>query len=39
LAWRLWLLKVGTRVVFTEERGEQGPQASAVTLLGKHGLK
>ncbi len=32
-------MKAGTRVVFKEEPGEQGPQASTVTLMGKHGLK
>jgi cold shock CspA family protein/ribosome-associated translation inhibitor RaiA len=32
-------LAVGTRVAFAEERGEKGPQASAVRLLGKHGLR
>jgi len=32
-------MKVGTRVVFREEPGEQGPQASTVTLMDKHGLK
>lgn len=32
-------MKVGTRVAFKEEPGAQGPQASTVTLLGKHGLK
>jgi cold shock CspA family protein/ribosome-associated translation inhibitor RaiA len=32
-------LKLGTRAVFTEEQGEQGPQASTVEILGKHGLK
>jgi len=29
-------LKVGTKVRFSEERGEQGPQASTVVILGKH---
>lgn len=32
-------LNVGTRVTFAEEDGEKGPQASTVTLLGKHGLR
>lgn len=32
-------LKPGTRVTFAEERGEKGPQASTVKLLGKHGLR
>jgi cold shock CspA family protein/ribosome-associated translation inhibitor RaiA len=32
-------LTVGTRVTFAEEVGEKGPQASTVTLLGKHGLR
>jgi cold shock CspA family protein len=31
-------LKLGTRVSFSEEIGEKGPQASTVKLLGKHGL-
>lgn len=29
----------GTRVTFTEEVGEKGPQASTVELMGKHGLR
>jgi cold shock CspA family protein len=29
-------LEVGTEVRFAEEAGEQGPQASSVTLVGKH---
>ncbi len=29
-------LEVGTRVAFTEEEGEKGPQASTVHVLGKH---
>jgi cold shock CspA family protein len=29
-------LAVGTRVAFAEERGEKGPQASSVRVLGKH---
>lgn len=32
-------LAVGTRVTFTEEVGEKGPQASTVKLMGKHGLR
>jgi cold shock CspA family protein len=32
-------LAVGTRVTFTEEVGEKGPQASTVKLLGKHTLR
>jgi cold shock CspA family protein/ribosome-associated translation inhibitor RaiA len=32
-------LAVGTRVTFTEEVGEKGPQASTVKLLGKHSLR
>ena len=32
-------LAVGTRVTFAEEVGEKGPQASTVTLLGKHSLR
>jgi cold shock CspA family protein len=30
-------LEVGTEVRFVEEPGEKGPQASAVTLVGRHG--
>jgi cold shock CspA family protein len=29
----------GTRVTFVEEKGEKGPQASTVRLLGKHGMR
>jgi cold shock CspA family protein/ribosome-associated translation inhibitor RaiA len=29
----------GTRVLFSEEMGEKGPQASTVNLLGKHALR
>jgi cold shock CspA family protein len=29
-------LAIGTRVVFVEEPGEKGPQASTVRILGKH---
>jgi len=32
-------LQVGTRVTFSEEIGEKGPQASTVRLLGKHGMR
>jgi cold shock CspA family protein len=32
-------LKVGTRVMFAEEMGEKGPQASTVKRLGKHGMR
>ena len=32
-------LAPGTRVAFSEEMGEKGPQASSVKLLGKHGLR
>jgi cold shock CspA family protein len=32
-------LTVGSRVSFAEKRGNQGPQASTVKLLGKHGLR
>ncbi len=32
-------LAVGTRVMFVDEIGEKGPQASTVKLLGKHGLR
>ncbi|MFI5014369.1 MAG: cold shock domain-containing protein [Hyphomicrobiales bacterium] len=32
-------LAVGSRVIFAEEMGERGPQASTVKLLGKHGLR
>ena len=32
-------LAVGSRVTFTEEMGEQGPQASTVKPLGKHALR
>lgn len=32
-------LTVGTRVLYAEEMGEKGPQASTVKLLGKHGLR
>jgi cold shock CspA family protein len=32
-------LEEGSRVSFSEEMGEKGPQASTVKLLGKHGLR
>jgi cold shock CspA family protein len=32
-------LKIGTRVIFAEEIGDKGPQASTVKLLGKHGMR
>jgi cold shock CspA family protein/ribosome-associated translation inhibitor RaiA len=32
-------LTVGSRVIFAEEMGEKGPQASTVKLLGKHRLR
>lgn len=32
-------LKIGTRVMFSEETGEKGPQASTVKILGKHGMR
>ena len=32
-------LEVGTRVAFSEEPGEKGPQASTVRILGKHAMK
>lgn len=32
-------LDVGARVTFAEEEGEKGPQASTVTLMGKHSLR
>ena len=32
-------LKIGTRVVFAEEIGDKGAQASTVKLLGKHGMR
>lgn len=32
-------LKTGTRVTFTEEMGEKGPQASTVKRLGRHALR
>jgi len=32
-------LAVGTRVSFAEEMGVEGPQASTVKLLGKHGMR
>jgi len=32
-------LEIGTRVAFSEEAGEKGPQASTVRRLGKHALR
>jgi cold shock CspA family protein len=32
-------LRVGSRVIFAEEAGAQGPQASTVKLMGKHKLR
>jgi cold shock CspA family protein/ribosome-associated translation inhibitor RaiA len=32
-------LQVGWRVTFAEESGDKGPQATAVKMLGKHGLR
>jgi cold shock CspA family protein len=32
-------LEIGTRVLFAEEVGDKGPQASTVKLLGKHRLR
>jgi hypothetical protein len=32
-------LAVGTRVMFADEIGEKGAQATTVKLLGKHGLR
>jgi len=32
-------LAPGTRVLFSEEPGDKGPQASTVSLLGKHALR
>lgn len=32
-------LEVGTRVIFNEEEGIKGPQASTVQIAGKHGLR
>jgi cold shock CspA family protein len=32
-------LAVGSRVVFAEEIGEKGPQATTVKLFGKHGMR
>lgn len=32
-------LEPGTRVTFAEERGDKGPQASTVRVLGKHSLR
>ena len=32
-------LRVGSRVTFAEGRGDKGPQATTVKLLGKHGFR
>lgn len=32
-------LRVGSRVYYAEEMGQQGPQASTVKLVGRHGLR
>jgi cold shock CspA family protein len=32
-------LEIGTRVTFSEEVGDKGPQASTVKLMGKHGMR
>lgn len=32
-------LSAGTRVIFAEEMGEKGPQASTVKPLGRHGMR
>lgn len=32
-------LEIGSRVVFSHEIGEKGPQATTVRLLGKHGMR
>jgi cold shock CspA family protein len=32
-------ITIGTRVIYAEEAGEKGPQASTVKLLGKHGMR
>ncbi len=32
-------LAVGSSVIYAEEAGEKGPQASTVKLLGKHGMR
>lgn len=32
-------LQIGTRVTFSEEEGEKGPQASTVRIAGKHSLR
>ena len=39
LAQEFGRLSVGCRVTFAEEKGERGPQASTVKLLGKHRLR
>lgn len=32
-------LAIGTRVTFAEEEGDKGPQASTVSVLGKHAMR
>lgn len=32
-------LKIGTRVIYSEEVGEKGPKASTVKILGKHSMR
>src|SRR5487761_2205942 len=39
LGAKLSELDIGTRVVFSQEIGEKGPQATSVKLLGKHALR
>jgi cold shock CspA family protein len=39
LGAKLSELDIGSRVVFSHEIGEKGPQASTVKLLGKHALR
>jgi len=39
LGAKLSELKIGSRVVFSQEIGEKGPQATTVKLLGKHALR
>jgi cold shock CspA family protein len=39
LGAKLSQLDIGSRVVFSREIGEKGPQATTVKLLGKHALR
>jgi cold shock CspA family protein/ribosome-associated translation inhibitor RaiA len=39
LGAKLSELEIGSRVVFSQEIGEKGPQATTVKLLGKHALR